>query len=112
MKELQKFNFEGQDLAVKEIEGQVYFNAEQVAFGLGLVKISKGKEYIRWERVNDYLGLSKSGQLVKRGDFITEPQFYKLAIKANNPVAEKFQDWVTNEVLPSIRKHGSRLIQG
>lgn len=107
MNELQLFNFEGNDLAVKEIKGQVYFNVEQAAFGLGLVKISKGKEYARWERVNDYLGLSKSGQLVKRGDFITEPQFYKLAIKANNPVAEKFQDWVTSEVLPSIRKHGA-----
>lgn len=51
--------------------------------------------------------MSKSGQLVKRGDYITEPQFYKLAIKANNPVAEKFQDWVTSEVLPTIRKHGA-----
>ena len=77
-------------------DGSIEFDAEQAAFGLGLVKNSKGKEYVRWERVNDYLGLSKSGQLVKRGDYITEPQFYKLAIKANNPVAEKFQDWVTS----------------
>ena len=34
-------------------------------------------------------------------------QFYKLAIKANNETAERFQDWVTEEVLPSIRKTGS-----
>ena len=89
---LQLFDFEGQNLAVKEINGEAYFNAEQTAIGLGLTKIAKGKEYVRWERVNEYLGLSKSGQQVKRGDFITEPQFYKLAIKANNPVAERFQD--------------------
>lgn len=107
MKDLQLFNFEGNNVAVKEINGQVYFNAEQTAIGLGLTKISKGKEYARWERVNEYLGLSKSGQQVKRGDYITEPQFYKLAIKANNPVAERFQDWVTSEVLPAIRKHGA-----
>lgn len=104
---LQLFSFEGQNLSIKEIDGQVYFDAEQTAIGLGLTKISKGKEYVRWERVNEYLGLSKSGQQVKRGDYITEPQFYKLAIKANNPVAEKFQDWVTSEVLPTIRKHGA-----
>ncbi|PXZ17804.1 phage antirepressor Ant [Lactobacillus helveticus] len=104
---LQLFSFEGQNLSIKEIDGQVYFDAEQTAIGLGLTKISKGKEYVRWERVNEYLGLSKSGQQVKRGDYITEPQFYKLAIKANNPVAEKFQDWVTSEVLPAIRKHGA-----
>ena len=48
-----------------------------------------------------------SGHELKRGDFITEPQFYKLAIKANNETAEKFQDWVTSEVLPAIRKHGT-----
>lgn len=106
--DLQKFNFEGQDLAVKEIKGQVYFNAEQAAFGLGLTKFnSQGKEYIRWERVNEYIGVSTTGHKIKRGDYITEPQFYKLAIKANNPAAEKFQDWVTSEVLPSIRKHGA-----
>lgn len=104
---LQLFSFEGQNLSIKEIDGQVYFDAEQTAIGLGLTKISKGKEYVRWERVNEYLGLSKSGQQVKRGDYITEPQFYKLAIKANNPVAEKFQDWVTSEVLPAIREHGA-----
>lgn len=53
--------------------------------------------------------LPKNGQPIKRGDFITESQLYKLAIKVNTPTAEKFQDWVTEEVLPSIRKHGAYL---
>lgn len=101
--EVQVFN----GLKVKEVNGQVMFDAESAAIGLGLTKISKGQQYVRWERVNEYLGLSTSGQLVKRGDFITEPQFYKLAIKANNETAERFQDWVTTEVLPSIRKTGA-----
>lgn len=51
--------------------------------------------------------LPKVAEKFKKGDFITEPQFYKLAIKANNETAEKFQDWVTSEVLPAIRKHGT-----
>ena len=97
------------NLKVKEVNGQVMFDAESAAMGIGLVKTSKGNQYVRWERVNEYLGLSKSGQLVKRGDFITEPQLYKLVIKTNSPVADKFQDWVTEEVLPSIRKHGAYL---
>lgn len=95
------------NLKVKEENGQVLFDAESAAFGIGLIKTSKGQQYVRWERVNEYLGLSTSGQLVKRGDFITEPQLYKLAIKANSAQAEKFQDWVTSEVLPAIRKHGT-----
>ncbi|WP_240164330.1 phage antirepressor KilAC domain-containing protein [Limosilactobacillus mucosae] len=105
---VQMFKYGDVELPVKAYaDGSIEFDAEQSAFGFGLTKISKGKEYVRWERVNEYLGLSRSGQQIKRGDFITEPQFYKLAIKANNQVAEKFQNWVTSEVLPSIRKHGA-----
>lgn len=105
---VQMFKYGDVELPVKTYaDGSIEFDAEQSAFGFGLTKISKGKEYVRWERVNEYLGLSTSGQQIKRGDFITEPQFYKLAIKANNQVAEKFQNWVTSEVLPSIRKHGT-----
>ncbi|CAK1243552.1 ORF6C domain-containing protein [Fructobacillus cardui] len=99
------------NLKVKEENGQVFFDAESAAFQIGLIKKSKGIEYVRWERVNAYLKLSTSGQQVKRGDFITEKQLYRLANKADSPQAEKFQDWVTDEVLPSIRKTGSYSVQ-
>ncbi|MCK8618007.1 ORF6C domain-containing protein [Fructobacillus sp. M158] len=100
------------NLKVKEENGQVLFDAETVAKGVGITTVAKsGNEVVRWSRLNQYLGLSTSGQLVKRGDFITEPQLYKLAIKANSPQAEKFQDWVASEVLPSIRKTGSYSVQ-
>lgn len=116
--ELQNFSFEGKDLAVKEIDGQIHFNAEQAAFGLGITQVKNGKVYVQWKRVNNYLNnvsahvrKEENSPQVEKGDFITEPQFYKLAIKANNPVAEKFQDWVTGEVLPSIRKHGAYMTE-
>ncbi|GDZ85343.1 phage repressor protein/antirepressor Ant [Leuconostoc citreum] len=96
------------NLKVKEENGQVLFDAETSAIGLGISRIaSSGNISVRWERVNKYLFIPTSGHEIKRGDFITEPQFYKLAIKANNETAEKFQDWVTSEVLPAIRKHGA-----
>lgn len=89
------------DLPVKEVGGQVYFEAKAAAIGLGISQIKNGKVYVRWENVSKYLS-----QHVGKGDWITEPQFYKLAFKASNEVAEKFQDWVASEVLPAIRKHG------
>lgn len=96
------------NLKVKEENGQVLFDAESAAIGLGITQIAKsGNVSVRWERVKKYLGIPTCGDGIGRGDFITEPQFYKLAIKANNETAEKFQDWVTSEVLPAIRKHGS-----
>ena len=103
--EVQVFN----NLKVKEENGQILFDAESAAIGLGIVSKAKGYTNIRWSRVNDYLDSAKSGRKIQKGDFITEPQFYKLAIKANNETAEKFQDWVTSEVLPAIRKHGAYL---
>lgn len=93
------------NLKVKQENGQVMFDAESAAIGLGITDEKSGLTYVRWNRVNKYL-FATSGENVKRGDFITEPQFYKLAIKANNETAERFQDWVTSEVLPSIRQTG------
>lgn len=101
------------NLKVKEVNGQVMFDAETAAIGLGISEIAKsGNEVVKWTRINKYLGIDTSVDKIKRGDFITEPQFYKLAIKANNETAERFQAWVTEEVLPSIRKHGAYLTNG
>lgn len=94
-------------LKAKEVDGKVWLDAESVAIGLGISDRAKsGNIVARWSRVNKYLGIATSGDAIKRGDFITEQQFYKLAFKANNETAERFQEWVTEEVLPSIRKTG------
>ena len=37
--------------------------------------------------------------------FITEPDLYRLITRSKLPEAEKFERWVFEEVLPSIRKH-------
>ena len=105
MNEVQVFD----NLKVKEENGQILFDAESAAIELGISEVAKsGNTVVKWTRINKYLGIDTSvDNRIKRGDFITEPQFYKLAIKANNETAEKFQYWVTSEVLPAIRKHGA-----
>ncbi|ARW24605.1 Putative Bro-N domain-containing protein [Pediococcus acidilactici] len=40
---------------------------------------------------------------------ISEPGIYQLAGQSKLPTAEPFQDWVYEEVIPSIRKHGAYL---
>lgn len=107
MEELQNFSNGVINLPVRVLaNGDIEFDAEQAALGLGISTIAtSGNETVRWSRVNKYLGINE--EPVIRGDFITEPQFYKLAFKANNETAEKFQDWVSSDVLPSIRKTGS-----
>lgn len=39
-------------------------------------------------------------------NFINEANLYKCIFRSRKPEAEKFQDWVYEEVLPTIRKHG------
>jgi prophage antirepressor-like protein len=105
------------NLKVKEENGQILFDAETAAIGLGLTQVKSHKTYVQWKRVNNYLNnlsahvRNSNSPLVEKGDFITEPQLYKLAIKANSAQAEKFQEWVTSEVLPAIRKTGGYSVQ-
>ena len=93
--------------AYMDENGTAQINLEDAARGLGFVE-SKG-DYVRWQRVELYLsefGFSTSGE---RPEFIPENIFYRLAMKAKNETAEKFQATVADEILPSIRKHGGYL---
>lgn len=102
----QKFENNLFELEVKTENGESLFNTETVARSLGFVETKNGKEYVRWRTINGYLKKYLS-QEVAKNDFISEPMVYKLAFKANNALAEKFQDWLAVEVLPTIRKHGT-----
>ena len=89
-----------------EKDGIAYLNLETVARGLGFTDNSKGVEYVRWNTVRQYLKDIGFSQEVAKDDFIPENVFYRLAMKAKNETAEKFQAKVADEIIPSIRKHG------
>lgn len=103
MNELQNFTNGIFNLDVKVEGEEILFSAEQVAKSLGFTTKTNGTEYVRWNRVNEFLPQVAK---VEKGSFISEPMVYKLAFKANNAVSEKFTDWLAVEVLPTIRKHG------
>lgn len=93
-----------------EQDGTAYLRLEDVARGLGFTQTAKsGNIVIRWERVTKYLaelGIPTSGDGFPP-DYIPENIFYRLAMKAKNETAEKFQALVADEIIPSIRKTGS-----
>jgi len=99
------------DVDCYENDGTVYLKLENVARGLGFTEIAKsGNECIRWRTVRKYLedfGIAASCDGEKLPDFIPENIFYRLAMKAKNETAEKFQALVADEIIPAIRKHGS-----
>ena len=91
-------------------EGTAWLNAEDVARGLGFVQtqIKNGKEYVsvRYERISQWLIEWGFPHRVGKKDFIPENMFYRLAMKANNETARKFQAKIADDVLPVIRKQG------
>ena len=108
MNDLQILNVDG--IECYEKDGTAYLKLETVARGLGFTTTQNisGKEYtnVRWNRVDEYLKEIGFATCGKRPDFIPENIFYRLAMKAKNEVAEKFQAKVADEIIPSIRKHG------
>lgn len=89
-----------------EKDGTAYLNLEAVARGLGFTRIAaSGNEVVRWERVDGYLqelGVPTCGH----DDYIPENIFYRLAMKAKNETAERFQALVADEIIPTIRRTG------
>ena len=89
---------------LEEDNGVVLFCGADIARALGYSNPSKA--------LNDHCkGVTKRYTPTKSGEqemsFIPESDLYRLIFSSKLPNAEKFTDWVTSEVLPSIRKHGS-----
>ena len=87
-----------------EINNKPYFCGSDVAKALGYAIPSKA--------INTHCkGVSKMEVPTKGGVqemlFISEGDVYRLIAKSKLPSAEKFESWVFDEVLPSIRKHGT-----
>lgn len=106
--------FEGNEVEIFELKGEVLFNPYHVGtcleMAVGTVKdhMSRmnSKQVIKLR--NSDVGLTNFRKLNNAGEnFLTESGVYKLVFKSRKPNAEKFTDWVTDEVLPILRKTGS-----
>lgn len=93
-----------------ERDGTAYLRLEDVARGLGFTQTKNGLEYIRWETIDKYLRDFGFSQQVGKDSYIPENIFYRLAMKAKNETAEKFQALVADEIIPGIRKTGSYMM--
>ena len=110
MEEVQIFNNSefGEVRTVIE-NGVVLFCGSDVTRALGysnasdiMAKHCKGDLSKRYP-ITDALGRSQ------KAVFISESDLYRLIFRSKLPSAERFTDWVTTEVLPSIRQHGGYL---
>lgn len=94
-----------QDVRMVEIEWESWFVASDVAKVLGYKKPNNAI----WKHCKPK-GALKRGILTKWGvqevTLINEPNVYRLIISSKLESAEKFENWLFEEVLPQIRKKG------
>ncbi len=105
--ELQVYkNAEFGSVRTTTISGQPYFVGKDVASILGYANTRKALiDHIDEEdkddvTIRDVIGRNQT--MIA----INESGLYSLILSSKMPSAKKFKRWVTNEVLPAIRKHG------
>ena len=87
-----------------EQDGKVMFCGKDVATALGYANTRKAL-------IDHCKGVTKRDAPTSSGvqsmSFITEGDLYRLIASSKLPSAQKFESWVFDEVLPSIRKQGA-----
>lgn len=112
MKDIKLFSYEEKEIrTVVDNDGNPWFVGKDIANVLGYIDVS---DAIRRHCKN-------ANKISQQGDspaspprnilIINEYDVYRLIMRSNLPDAEKFQDWVVEEVLPSIRKTGGYIIE-
>lgn len=95
------------EVRVVELNGKTYFVGTDVARSLGYARpsdaISTHCKNTAKHRTSDNQGVPHDYICVSESDI------YRLVMRSKIPDAEKFQDWVCEEVLPSIRRNGGYL---
>lgn len=109
--------FEGKNIRLFERDGETWFMAKDIALALGYANPQKAiRDHCKkqqnigspnsFTRINT--GFQNSNlELDPQTVIISESDVYRLIISSSLPSAQKFADWVFDEVLPSIRKKGS-----
>lgn len=112
MKELQLLTekFEGQNITFRLTENTSEVMIDDVARFCGWTREKNNKQYIMWDRVNEYLAELHFPQKCGKKDFIPEYVMYALIGKAKNEKATKFMLWV-GQVLTQLRQKGVVILE-
>lgn len=117
---LTTFDFNQNSIRVVTIEGAPWFVASAVCKALGiwgsagsaphLAKLDEAERMrVTASTLNQIVSPSETRQIMNGSGFqnlISESGLYKLVMRSDKREAKAFQDWVTRDVLPAIRKDG------
>ena len=102
MENNQTFHFQGKEIQIKVVNNEPWFLASDIAKALSVKNVSdmvKGAN-IKEEHIRIFLNYTND--VHREMLFVDESGMYKILMKSRKAVAEKFQDWVTEQVFPSV----------
>ena len=107
--EVQVWNYEGAKVRTVQIDGEPWFVLTDVCRELEISNSRMAADRLE----NDELMSVKltSGGQRREMTIVNESGLYTVILRSDKPQAKPFRKWVTSEVLPSIRKHGSYSVQ-
>lgn len=107
--EIQVWNYEGAEVRTVQIDGEPWFVLTDVCRELEISNSRMAADRLE----NDELMSVKltSGGQRREMTIVNESGLYTVILRSDKPQAKPFRKWVTSEVLPSIRKHGSYSVQ-
>lgn len=110
MNQLQTFIYNEQKIRTLHGEnGETLFVGKDVAEVLGYSDLNKAI-VMHVDEEDKKLNDKSSSSFGQRGaTLINESGLYSLILSSKLPSAKKFKRWVTSEVLPNIRKHGTHM---
>ncbi len=93
------------EIRTTDIDNEPYVCLMDVCKILEITNPSKVKDRLKEDGITTSEVTDSSGRKQK-ALFVNESNLYKVIFQSRKPEAEKFTEWVTAEVLPTIRKHG------
>lgn len=115
---LQVFYNENENVNIRTqvIKGEPWFVAKDVARALNITWSGHTLDTIPnlWTQMVKLTINGSDGGVsdIRRMTLINEAAVYKLSFRSNKPEADRFVNWVTGKVLPSIRRTGSYSVSG
>lgn len=106
MNDLQIFTYQQSTVRTVERDGEPWFVLKDVCDVLGIGSPHKVADRIDEDERNQ-IPLTDSLGRQQETTIINESGLYNVILRSDKPEAKPFRKWVTSEVIPAIRKHGS-----
>ena len=108
-KEIEIHNFENKNIRIIGTHNDPWFAVKDICNILEISNPSLTLKNIpeKWKGIQKITTTFGDQNML----IVNESGLYKLIMRSNKPIAEKFQEWVCEEVLPSIRKKGEFVLQ-